>query len=635
MSFFWLRIARTIAVGCCVATGAAAGFAKANLVRSDTGACGEPTTLIHEIQGTGRSSPLLGQNDVVVDAVVVASFPGFPDGLGGFFLQEEKGEQDGDPRTSEGLFVFERELAEGVSVGERVRVRGRVGEFFGMTELYRVSELQRCPTRGKARPVTVRLPVDDLAAWEQVEGMWVRLSQPLVATDHYGLERYGEIGLAAGGRLWQATHREAPGEAALARAAADARRRILLDDGSDAYRPRPTPYLDRRDGRSLRLGDRVKALEGVVEYAFGRYRIHPTRPPAFTPGRAQRPQMPPRVGGRVHVVSWNVANYFNGDGRGRGFPTRGARSFFEFERQRAKLVATLVRLDADIVALSEIENDGVGPDSAIAGLADELNRRTSGSPYVVVDPGRPRLASHAISVALLYRPASVEAVGPPSVLDRDAVDAFDAFDAFDDSRNRPSLAQTFEHRSSGERFTLAVNHFKSKGSSCAAVGDFDRGDGQGECNGTRTRAAQSLVAWLAENPSPVPSAPVLIVGDLNAYPREDPVRAIKTAGYIDLLRWFGGRKAYTFVFAGGAGRLDHALAQWDLLPFVTGAGVWHTNADEPSSFDYGEDNPPERYTPGPFRASDHDPVVVGLFPEKAYIAKERKPFHAAPRNPAE
>ncbi len=602
MSLFRLRLTRTAAIGCCIATTVA--YADTSLD------CGEPATPIHEIQDAGRTSPLLGHDNVVVDAVVVGAFTRFPDGLGGFFLQEEEDEQDGDPRTSEGIFVFERDLSEGIAIGERVRVRGRVAEFFGMTELDRVSELVRCPVRGKTRAAEMRLPVKDVAEWEHVEGMWVRIDQRLVATDHYGLARFGEVELAAGERVWQATHIERPGKAARALAAEDARRRVLLDDGSDSYRPEPTPYLDRADGKSLRLGDQVVGLEGVVEYAFGRYRIHPTRSVAFTAGREGRPQEPPRVVGRVKIVSWNVANYFNGDGRGGGFPTRGARNLFEFERQQAKLVATLIHLDADVIALSEVENDGVGSNSALAVLVDELNRQTPGPPYVVIDHGRARLASHAISVALLYRPASIEAVGPPAVLDREAVESFD------DSRNRPSLAQTFEHLASGERFTVAVNHFKSKGSSCAVVGDFDRGDGQGNCNTTRTRAAQSLVGWLAQDSPSVPRAPVLIVGDLNAYPKEDPVRAIQAAGYMDVLHWFGGPNAYTYVFDGAAGRLDHALAEWKLAPHIAGAAVWHTNADEPPSLDYDEDNPSERYAPNPFRASDHDPIVIGLFPQK-------------------
>jgi len=572
------------------------------------GACGAPATPVHSIQGAGRSSPLLGQ-ERVVEAVVAGAFAGFPEGLGGFFVQEEVA--DADPATSEGLFVFDGGLGAGLAAGDRVRVRGRVREFFGRTELSGVGELRRCPGRGRVPPTRVRLPVADPAEWERWEGMRVRIEQRLVATDHWNLARFGEVVLAAGGRLWQPTHRRAPGSPALALGARNERRRILLDDGSRAVDPDPTPYLDRPDGGTLRLGDGIVRLEGIVDFAFGRYRIHPTRGVRFLPG-SRRPETPPRVAGTLRLVAWNLANHFNGDGRGGGFPTRGARSLEELERQRAKLVETLVRLAPDVAALVELENDGVGPESALGQLARALTRRTPEDPYAVVDPGAPppgRLGDHAIAVGILYRPSAAAPVGAPAILDGRA------HPGFDDARNRPSLAQTFEARATGERFTLVANHWKSKGSDCDAAGDPDLGDGQGDCNGTRRGAARALLEWLEGDPTGAGDVPVLVAGDLNAYPKEDPVRTLASGGFVDLLAWLGGPGAHTFVFDGAAGRLDHLLARADLLPRVGGAAVWHANADEPRIFDHRLDNPSERFAPDPFRASDHDPLLVGLFPE--------------------
>ena len=587
--------------------------AQPSLAEDTLGACGAPATRVHVIQGSGSSSPLRGHDGVVVEAVVVGAFPGFPDGLGGFFVQEEDADTDGDPVTSEGLFVFDAGLGSGLEVGDLVRVRGQVSEFFGQTELSRVSEIVVCPTRRRASAARIRLPVADARDWERWEGMRVSLRQTLVATEHYNLARFGEVELAAGGRLWQATHRAAPGEPAVALADHNARRRILLDDGSDAWDPEPTPYLDLSgvdlpSGRTLRLGDRVSRVQGVVEFAFGRFRIHPTRPVRFAAG-GPRPESPPEVAGTLRVVGWNLANHFNGDGLGGGFPTRGARSPDELERQRSKLVATLVRLDPDVAALAELENDGAGPESALGELMLALNRRTRGARYEAIGPEEPYAGGHAIAVGLLYRPSAAAPVGAPAVLDSRA------HPDFDDTRNRPSLAQTFEARATGERLTVVVSHFKSKGSSCDASGDPDVGDGQGECNATRRRAAGALVEWLAGDPTRAGDAPTLVLGDLNAYPQEDPVRAIESAGFVDLLAWFAGPDAYTFVFDGGAGRLDHALGRRDLVPYVGGAAVWHTNADEPRALDYRTANPPERFAPDPFRASDHDPVLVGLFPD--------------------
>lgn len=577
-----------------------------------TGRCGGPATRVHTIQGIGRSSPLLGQGiefeEVVIEAVIVGWFPGFPRGLGGFFVQEEDADRDDDPRTSEGLFVFDTTAREPLALGTLVRVRGRVTEFFGLTELSQVSDLVVCPPRGVASPVSIELPVEDETLWERWEGMRVEFDQQLVLTGQHGSTRFGEVDLALDSRLEQATQQSEPGESALERSEWNARRRLLLDDGSDTLNPEPVPYLDRRGGGTLRLGDTLAHLEGVVDFAFGRFRIQPTEAIVFE-ANASRPSMPPEVAGTLRVVHWNVENHMNGDGRGGGFPTRGPHNEEELERQRAKLTETLAALDPDIATLVEIENDGSGPDSALAQLVAALNDVSAGSPYEAIHPGATRLGTHAIAVGMLYRRDTVMPVGPPAILDAQA------HPDFDDIRNRPSLVQTFQAHATGESVTIVVNHFKSKGSSCDSIGDPDRGDGQGQCNATRTRAARSAVEWLANDPARDVSVPVLLTGDLNAYPREDPVRAIESAGYVDLIGRFADPAAHTFVFDGEAGRLDHMLGRADLLPFVSGAGVWSTNSDEPDVLDYHLENPPDRYVPDAFRASDHDPILVGLFPD--------------------
>ena len=596
------------------------------------GACGAPATPIHVIQGAGASSSLAGRDGVVVEGVVVGDFRGLPDGLGGFFLQEEDVDADADPETSEGLFVFGDGAGADVRVGDTVRVRGEVREFFGLTELGRIEALRRCPSRGVASATPVRLPVEGARAWERWEGMRVRIAQPLTVSDTYDLGRYGELTLAAGGRLWQPTQRAQPGDAARAWAARNARHRILLDDGSDAWRPDPPPYLATARGDALRVGDRIDALEGVLDFAFGDFRLQPTAPVSIT-AEAPRSVRPPPVAGNLRVAAWNVENFFNGDGAGGGFPTRGAAGPDEAARQRAKLVAVLAALDADVLALIELENDGTGPGSAARELADALAEATA-APWAIVDPGAAVAPRHAIAVGLLYRPDRIEPVGIPAWLGAGEQPVLDA--AFDGGRNRPSLARSFRHLASGGRVTVAVSHLKSKGSPCA--GDPDTGDGQGECSETRRRAAEALAAWLAGDPTGAGDAPVLIVGDLNAYPNEDALIALADAGLVDLLAWFVGPDAYSYVFDGAAGRLDHALASPDLLPHVGGAALWHVSADAPPLLDYRAENPPELYAPDPLRASDHDPVLVGLFPDagrgcgRAHAGGPRGP--KAPGRPA-
>ncbi|MDD5115016.1 MAG: type I secretion C-terminal target domain-containing protein, partial [Methylobacter sp.] len=203
---------------------------------------------------------------------------------------------------------------------------------------------------------------------------------------------------------------------------------------------------------------------------------------------------------------------------------------------------------------------------------------------------------------------------------------------FIDDKNRPTLAQTFSQTASGEKLTVAVNHLKSKGSAC--TGDADNNDGQGNCNLTRKDAAMALVDWLHSDPTNSGDPDFLIIGDLNSYAKEDPIKAIENGtddtantvdDYTNLVKAFGGDAAYSYVFDGQTGYLDHALASNALLPQVTGTADWHINADETPSMDYNdtikdtgeaafEAKPAALplYAVNPFRTSDHDPVIIGL-----------------------
>ena len=93
--------------------------------------------------------------------------------------------------------------------------------------------------------------------------------------------------------------------------------------------------------------------------------------------------------------------------------------------------------------------------------------------------------------------------------------------------NRPPIAQTFRQIATGEKLTITINHFKSKGSPPGSGPDTDQGDGQSAWNVTRTAQANALTAWLATHPTGDSDPDVLIIGDLNAYAKEDPITAIK------------------------------------------------------------------------------------------------------------
>ena len=565
---------------------------------------------------TATVSPKVGEV-VVVEAVVHGDFQE-TDELEAFFLQEEDDDADADPKTSEGLFIDDASVA--VAAGDVVRVQGEVEENYGRTQLTDIVNVATCSSGSSVTPADIMLPVSGMAQWEEREGMAIKFSQTLYATDNYNQGRYGEVSLAVEGRIYNPTNIVSPGAAANEMQAANDLRRILLDDGSGDQNVVPPSYFA-PDG-TLRAGDSVEMLGGALDYGFSSYRIQPTEEVAFSRVN-ERPETPAVISDTLTVASFNVLNYFTtideGDdicGPSGDMECRGADSVEEFQRQRTKIISALQKMDADVVGLIEIENNAT---AAVADLVSGVNDALGAGTYAYIDTGT--IGTDAIKGAFIYKPATVDLVGAYKILDS-SVDP-----TFNDDKNRPALAQTFAEKASGERFTAVINHLKSKGSNCDDLGDPDTGDGQGNCNLTRTSAAAAEATWLATDPTESMDPDVLIIGDLNAYAMEDPISALKAAGYRNLVAQYGGMYAYSYVFYGQAGTLDHSLASKSMAGQVAGTTVWHINADEPSALNYNTYNQPGLYQPGPYRSSDHDPVIVSL---QLGMAKVYMPVVAAP-----
>jgi len=601
-------------------------------------------TFISDIQGADNASPLVG-TQVTVEAIVVGDFQG-KNGLNGFYIQEEDCDADNTATTSEGLFIFDETLTDealevDVSVGDRVRVSGTVEERFdALTALTNISSISIIASdRTLPTPATINFPLATTGTLETAEGMRVTVPDTLYVTEYFNLDRFGELRLASDGpsnvpgtdgRIEQYTQFNTPSTGGFnAYQNLVARRQIILDDGSTQQTPdslfgRGTRPLSATN--PLRGGDSVTGLTGILSYDFNSYRIHTSQGVDFQPTNP-RPPVPNEVGGSLKLASLNVLNFFttldqrNNPGSGpSNLPPRGADTAAEFERQLEKLVTVIATMDADIVGLVELENefaDTNGDSQFAAGtLVEALNKRMGSGTYVFVKPEQSFVdASDAISVGAIYKPETVRIAAGTTVetLTDDDIDGDEAiFDGA--STNRAPLAVTFEEISSGETFTVAIAHFKSKGGS--GTGDnADIGDGQGNFNGTRLRGAQTLATWLAGDPTTSSDEDFLIIGDLNAYAQEDPIIALEDIGYTDLARQFLGDKAYSFVFNGQFGTLDYALANETLRSQVTGATEWHINADEPDAIDYNLDfnrNPTLFDGRSPFRTSDHDPIVIGL-----------------------
>ncbi|MBC8163478.1 MAG: ExeM/NucH family extracellular endonuclease [Roseiflexaceae bacterium] len=586
------------------------------------GSCPAATLVtIGSVQGTGTASPV-GGAAVAVQGRVVGDFQG-ASALNGFYLQDAG---DGDAASSDGIFVFTN--TPDVAEGDLVQVSGTVSEQFTLTQLTGATvttcDIATPPT---ITPAVIDLPTSDL---ERFESMSVSFPEQLSVTENFQLGRFGELVLSSDGRLFNPTNIVDPTDdpasenendennkaAVTTLQDANNARRILLDDGSGVQNPATVPYLSAQGTR--RIGDTVSNLTGVLSFGFSAYRVQPTVAPAFVDSNP-RPATPPAVGGTLRVASFNVLNYFNTfDQPGETcFPSnvqddcRGANSQAEFDRQRAKIFAALQGLNADVVGLIEIENDGDGASSAVADLVSGLNAVAGSGTYsYTLDPAGygPNAGAgvfpggdDAIKVAFIYQPSRVTPVGPAVASDSAAF-----------ANARAPIAQTFRQNSTGALFTAINNHFKSK-SGTGDDANADQGDGQGNFNADRVAQARALLGFISTITTASGDADVLVLGDLNAYNQEDPIDVLRAGGLTNLI---DDGTAYSFVFGAQSGSLDHALASASMVAQVSGAEKWHINADEPLVLDYNlefKSAAVQALNQGtPFRSSDHDPVLIGL-----------------------
>ncbi len=592
------------------------------------------TTLISTVQGSGAASALDGVI-VNVEAVVTAVMSN------GFYLQEEDTDADADAATSEGIFVFTGDTP-GVTVTDVVYVTGTVDEFFDFTQLTDATVTQ-IGTAALPTAADLTLP-DSIASLENFEGMQVSLASddanaPLTIIETFNFDRFGEIVVSEGTQIQPTQIYDAQTELAEIQAltAANAVNRLTIDDGNSSQNPDSFAYIANttagdngdgilsagdtftEDGPTLRLGAELDApVNGVLSYSFGEYKIIPTETLSIDPttNEGAREDTPPDVGGDLKVVSFNALNYFTSlDDPALttaekvalyGYDPRGAATPEDLARQTEKLVNALIALDGDIVGLQEIENNGFDSDSAISTLVDALNAELGDTVYGFVDPTGGiggQLGTDAITTGFIYKLDSVDVTGSDYLV----------FDDGGQQRNRPAVAATFEDQD-GEAVTIAVNHFKSKGGTGTGE-DADMGDGQGNFNAVRTAAAEQLTAWLETAPTGSADPDVLIIGDLNAYLQEDPVQAIEAAGYDNLLEMFvGAEDAFSFIFDGQQGALDHALSTTALTDQITGVAEWHINAQEPDLLNYNSLFNDASFYNGDdvFAASDHDPLLIGL-----------------------
>ncbi|WP_200913000.1 ExeM/NucH family extracellular endonuclease [Arthrobacter sp. Leaf69] len=606
------------------------------------------TKTIAEIQGTGTASPLVGTS-VTTRGKVTATFP--TGGFAGYYIQTPGTGGDLTPANhtaSDAVFVYSAATAGSVQAGDYVEVSGTVSEFFDMTQVTvaAAADMKKLTEAApEVKATGFALPAEE-AFRESLEGMLLTPQGPMTVSDNYSLNQYGEIGLAGGTTpLEQPTAVAEYGSATYtATVAENAARGIKLDDGAttnflkdSATKAEVLPYLTTAD--PVRVGVPVSFKTDVVlSYANGSWKFQPlthltpanaesVQPVSF--GATTRTDAPAAVGGNLKIASFNVLNYFPttgdtiagckfyNDRQGNpitvsgGCNVRGAANAANLQRQQDKIVAAITKSGADVVSLMEVENSaqfGKNRDDALAKLADALNIATPGIwDYVRTPANAPPLSDEdMIRTAFIFKKASAEPVGE-SIIHNDTV-------AFANARK--PLAQVFKPVGAADdkKFIAIANHFKSKGSA-ATPEDTDKG--QGASNLARTAQAKSLLAFSEELQQSKGTDKVFLIGDFNSYAKEDPINVLTAAGYVnqdEKAKNADGSAKHSYLFGGLVGSLDHILASPGANAVVTGADIWNINSVESVALEYSRynNNVTDYYAPDQFRASDHDPVVVGL-----------------------
>ena len=616
----------------------------------ELGICGADATLISAIQGSESSSAEVG-NNVIIEAIVTGTR------AGGFFVQEEASDYDADDATSEGLFV---EGSVDVETGHLVRLYGEVEENYGMTTLAMDSDVAAldCGTADAVAAVELSMPYElDL---ETVEGMVVSVTDATVTSTN-NLWRFGEIVVSDTVKRQPSDVAAPLSEAYTAAEEASETSLLTIEDNSSSQYPDALNYFPTFSyANAIRIGDSVSAA-GPLNYSFGTYRINPSDVIEVTSSREANPVV---TEGNLSIATFNVLNYFNGEVDANGDVTfdydenRGADDEVAFELQQGRIVEAIVNLNADVVGLMEIENDGFGENSAIQSLVNAINAElgeTEQYSFIATSDGS-EIGTDAITVGLLYKATVVTPENdamvvamPEQQIDEDSL-----------ARMRPSLLQSFVHTESSKSFLVAVNHFKSKGSQCAedvAEAPSEITTIQGSCNALRVSAAITLGNALSDESLPERK---VILGDLNAYSAEDPVAVLtdytaESRGYtittavntgmdegssVDVESSFGYHNlaeefdaegfSYWFYGTEQVGSLDHVLASDAMLEDAIDGAHWNINSVEAYQLQYDQ---ALRYYPdedgyaftdvGPFRSSDHDPFIA-TFDIQADVVEEEE-----------
>jgi len=537
--------------------------------------CAETAIPIAHVQGNTSASPLLGER-VTVQGVVTHT----DTRISGLYMEQDGSDQDSS--TSNAIFVQITELPPAATLGALVSVSGKVAELGKgnntLTAVTSVDSLDVCSSGHPLPETIVTLPLKTDKR-EPIEGMRIRVQGPLTVTSLYQIAQ-GKLALAGNGVQFVPTEVMAPGP----------KTAEMLQQHRSFTLPAMLPQGIQQADLFI-SGSTINHVRGVMGHDGRGSRVvlqafQSDPPPGFLRPTATK-------GNDLRVVGMNLHNYFNGDGKGHEFPTpRGAKTPEEFARQGERIGAAIGVLKPHVLAVMELENDGFHADSAAMDFI-RLANAASGTNWAVARPADDNTGSDKITVGVFYRADLLKPIGVAQTLTGP-----------DFNRSRQPIAQVFQPVNGSDKILIVVNHLKSKGSCPESGANANRGDGQGCWNPARVSAAEKMTAWVTRLADGANVSNVLILGDMNAYRHEDPVNAIRQAGYNELMDG-APERVYSFVYSGQAGTLDYAFSSEALQQKVKQAFIWNVNAALPSGLDQ---ELPHTW----LRFSDHDPVVVDI-----------------------
>ncbi|MEU6675238.1 endonuclease/exonuclease/phosphatase family protein [Streptomyces sp. NPDC046925] len=605
---------RSAAVSAVVATALAAGLLAVG--SSSASAAG---VRVHDIQGTTRLSPLAGQQVTDVTGIVtgVRSY-----GSKGFWLQDPKG--DGDPATSEGVFVYTGSAALTVKAGDAVRVSGTVGEYVpggessGNQSLTQITKpTVSVESSGNALPAPVTVTAEtvpsayapegdpanggDISAlrlkprsyaldlYESLEGMNVRVgtSRVVGATDPYSelwiTVKPHENPSRRGGTVYKSYDDQNTGRLQIQQLA--------------PVSEQPFPKAN--------VGDALSGgAEGPLDFnQFGGYTLVARTLGKVTDKGLEREKTRRQAKGELAVATYNVENLDPTDPQTK------------FDALAGAVVSNLA--SPDILALEEIQDDNGAKNDGTVSAEATLKKFTE----AIVAAGGPRYAWRSIDPqnnkdggepggnirqVFLFNPERVSftdrgkgdaTTGTGVVrssgraaltLSPGRVDPANA--AWNDSRK--PLAGEFSFR--GRPVIVVANHFGSKGGDEGLTSRHQPPVRSSEAK--RLQQAQAVNSFVRDVRTVQKNADVVVLGDVNDFEFSATTEALEAGGALkSAVKSLPRSERYSYVYQGNTQVLDQILTSPGVGRGFSYDSV-HINAE------FAEQN------------SDHDPQVLRFRP---------------------